>query len=509
MVVGLLGPAPTASAAGTLTLNDADTPTGGTSIEYTGGWSIGGGQHKYQGDDHYADQRASIAIIRFTGTAIAVYGARAPWHGHALYSVDGGTTRQVDLYSPQRQDQQTMISVTGLTAAAHVLRVRPAGTRNAASTGTVISLDKITVTTPPSAPDLSGQFVTRSGSTLQLGGKPYRFTGANAYWMGLDDNITDSGQPTYPTKARIDNALTAAKDAGMTVIRAHTLGISVGCPRCVEPRLGVFQESALDSADYAISRARQLGLRVLIPLTDQWRYYHGGISVFTSWRGYANAGAATDNSVNAANNSQQRAAESHFYTDPGVIADFRQYVAYLLGHVNRYNGVAWKDDPTILAWETGNEIWTADPQWTQQLARYLKNDLGARQLVADGTAATGMHVADAAIDAPDVDILGGHFYPVDVAWAAADARTAAAAGKVYIIGEYQWTDPAATRELLSTVQATPAISGALLWTLMPYQEDGRPEPHGDGHAFYNPAVTTVNDTVLDLVRAHAAALDSG
>ncbi|HEY5880325.1 MAG TPA: hypothetical protein VIU11_15560 [Nakamurella sp.] len=44
---------------------------------------------------------------------------------------------------------------------------------------------------------------------------------------------------------------------------------------------------------------------------------------------------------------------------------------------------------------------------------------------------------------------------------------------------------------------------------MPYQEDGRPEPHDDGYAFYSPAVTTPNATVLDLVRAHAAALDSG
>lgn len=497
-------PGPAAGATPTLTLNDADPPTGGASIEYAGSWMIGGGQGQYRGDDHYTDQYASTATIRFSGTGVAAFGAFAPWHGRALYSVDGGTARQVDLYSATRQDQRQMLSVTGLPAGAHVLRIRPTGTHNASSTGNWISLDKVTVSL--AAPDLSGQFVTRSGGTLLLGGAPFRFTGANAYWLGLDDNITDAGGPTYPTKARIDNALAAAKDAGMTVIRSHTLGISVGCGRCFEPRLGVFQDSALNSADYALSRARQLGLRVMIPLTDQWRFYHGGMSVFTVWRGYANVNDSTDNSVNAANSPVQRAAEAHFYTDATVLGDFRQYVARLLNHVNPYTGVAWKDDPTILAWETGNELWTAPTDWTQSLASYLKHDVGARQLVADGSAATGMHVANAAIDGADVDILGGHFYPVDVGWATSDALTAAAAGKAYIVGEYAWTDIDATRSLLSAVEATPQISGALLWTLMPYQENGQPEPHGDGYAFYNPATSSTNATALDLVRAHAAAL---
>ena len=35
---------------------------------------------------------------------------------------------------------------------------------------------------------------------------------------------------------------------------------------------------------------------------------------------------------------------------------FKTYVSDLLKHMNPYTGKAWKDDPTIAAWETGNEM---------------------------------------------------------------------------------------------------------------------------------------------------------
>ena len=63
----------------------------------------------------------------------------------------------------------------------------------------------------------------------------------------------------------------------------------------------------------------------------------------------------------------------------------------LLTHVNQYTGVAYKDDPTIMAWETGNELggWMlnggAPPAaWTLEIAAYIKS-LAPNQLVSDGT----------------------------------------------------------------------------------------------------------------------------
>ena len=353
--------------------------------------------------------------------------------------------------------------------------------------------------TSRSAP-VGGGFVTRSGSRLLLDNRLFRFAGTNQYYLGLDDNVRDAaGNPTHPTKARIDDALQSAVRTGATVVRSHTLGISVGCPTCFEPRPGVFADSALASADYAIYRAGRLGLKLMIPLTDQWRWYHGGESTFTGWAGYQNA---ADSSVNAAVSTAQRAAESHFYTDPAVIAAFRLYVDRLVNHVNPYNGLRWKNDPTIMAWETGNELWTAPPAWTQDFAAYLKHTVGVRQLVADGSAADGMAVADAAVRAPDVDIVGGHFYPIDLPVLRRDAAVAASFGKAYVVGEFDWTTASATAAQIAAIESDPNISGDLYWTLLPHLENGTPEPHDDGFAMYSPALDSRSAAISTMLTGH-------
>lgn len=512
---------------------------------YSGPWQTSQGPAKSAGDDHYSDSSGATATLTFDGTGATVLGAMASWYGIATFSVDGGPETQVDLYSAERLDQQSLFSVHGLAAGSHTIRATVTGRPDATSSGTVISIDgaqvdgtadtsssstatttpslttvtilpstpaqttpaQTTPTTPPTPAAGSAGFVTRSGSRLQLDGSTFRFAGANEYWLGLDDNIKDAaGQPTHPTQSRIDSGLNAAAAAGLTVIRSHSMGISVGCAACVEPSLGVFDDTALASADYAMYRAGQLGLKMIIPLTDQWRYYHGGISTFTAWRGYPND---PDTSVTAATSDTERDAEMNFYSDPKVVGDFEAYIAHLLDHVNPYTGLAWKNDPTVMAWETGNELWTANPTWTEQIASFIKNTLGARQLVADGSGADRMRVINAAIDAPDVDMVSGHFYPVDVAWMAVDAAVAAAHQKVYFVGEYAWTDLGASTLLMAAAHATPHVSGDLVWSILPYQEDGTPEPHADGYALYSPATNGPMKLFLDILSAHAQAMKRG
>lgn len=45
-----------------------------------------------------------------------------------------------------------------------------------------------------------------------------------------------------------------------------------------------------------------------------------------------------------------------FYTNRACLVDYRNYVNAFTQRVNSYNGLKYSDDPTILAWETGNEL---------------------------------------------------------------------------------------------------------------------------------------------------------
>jgi hypothetical protein len=335
----------------------------------------------------------------------------------------------------------------------------------------------------PPARRAEAAFVVRDGSRLSLAGRPFRFAGPNAYWLGLDENVggVDPADPPtvdYPTYFRIRDGLTTARRMGATVVRAHTLGVSTGNPRSLEPALGQFNPAAFDRIDYAVAEAHRQGLRLVIPLTDNWQYYHGGRYDFLRW-----LGLSTDNDG------------ALFYTDPTARAAFKAYVRTLLTHVNRYTGTAYTDDPTIMAWELGNELNGMTTDWVDDTAGYVKS-LAPRQLVAAGN----QHGVDPAVLAsPHVDISDSHYYPPTAAGIAADAAAATAAGKVYLAGEYG--SGQATDELLDQVAADPNVSGALFWSLFPHHDHHGYVPHGDGFTVHYPGDTpAMRDAVAALTR---------
>ncbi len=336
----------------------------------------------------------------------------------------------------------------------------------------------------PSDADMAGNaFVTRSGSNVVLNGKPFRFSGANIYWLGLQENPSIS----YPSAFSVDDALATAALMGATVVRSHTLGISTGCALCVEPTLGHFNKTALQHIDYAIQAARLHHIKLIIPLTDSWHYYHGGKHTFTDWRGL------TD--------------ETQFYTNTTVISDFKQYIKVMLNHVNTYNDIKYKDDPTILAWETGNEL-AAPSHWVQSIANYLKS-LDQHHLVMDGNVAKNTNAANFSqeLKIKSVDLYTDHFYPPNISIFQGETRQVTSAKKVFIVGEFDWNTNQgdALSKFLTAVQYSKA-AGDLYWSLFPHASTFGYIQHQEPYTLHYPGDTADMRTRVSLLRTHANAM---
>ena len=112
--------------------------------------------------------------------------------------------------------------------------------------------------------------------------------------------------------------------------------------------------------DFAVYRAGQLGLKLVVPLTDEWNYFHGGIQDFLGWRGQSDI-QDEDNCV--CNIDQHR--QDVFYSHPDIIGDFKEYVRHLLDHVNPLTDLGMPDaqDAQETQIKYFQPIKTTPPSW--------------------------------------------------------------------------------------------------------------------------------------------------
>jgi mannan endo-1,4-beta-mannosidase len=140
--------------------------------------------------------------------------------------------------------------------------------KGAFATVTFVALAMMAMCAPSSAQTAhNDEFVQRDGTRLTLGGETFRYSGPNVEWLGLEGyGPLDPMGPRYPSHFEVDDALDTAKMMGARVIRSQTMGDSIGCDLCIEPKLGQFNQEAFRHLDYVLKAAHDRGLRLIVTL---------------------------------------------------------------------------------------------------------------------------------------------------------------------------------------------------------------------------------------------------
>ncbi|KZS94212.1 glycoside hydrolase [Sistotremastrum niveocremeum HHB9708] len=337
--------------------------------------------------------------------------------------------------------------------------------------------------TLPTAYDLAKRnaFVKRDGTKLTLLGKDFRIVGGNIYWLGLDENVIPD--PSYPSKRRVVEVFGIVSAMRGTAVRGHTLGISVGNPLSVEPSLGVFNDAAYESIDFAILVARLYGIKLLIPLVDNYNWYHGGRYQFIGWHGIPFEGTGS--------NITPPDVGAYFYNTTAIVDSFKRYITQHLTHVNRYTGIALKDDPTILGWESGNELAAvlfgdgpAPPAWTKEIGELVKS-LAPNHLFLDGS--YGIYPGTGQLENTVVDIFSDHFYPANITKLNAGLAQVNAVNRNYLAGEFDWVGQSGGDDVADFLDVIKETKGAgdFFWSIFGHDDQCcQYVEHDDGFSFY-------------------------
>lgn len=373
-------------------------------------------------------------------------------------------------------------------------------------------------------------FVERSGTHLVLDGKPFRYSGPNVEWLGLEGyGPHDPAGPRYPSRFEIDDVFATAAEMGARVVRAQTMGDTVGCPQCIEPEQGKFNDAAFQASDYALAVAAKHGMRLIIPLVgDCATCVGGGLGEYLAWN--------------------HRPGEFQaFFTDPAILAAYERHINAVLNHRNTITGVLYRDDPTIMAWENCNmcgifSVLTHGDlgqvaAWSEKVGAHIKQ-LDKRHLYLDTTGIFRSYPK--VIDSPSVDMVTFEEYPhwdallsagqpTTAETIAHDAATVTGHGKVFIVNEYgwdrtNWKTKEDLQHVLDVMAEDTNIAGDGFWALQahldnfgfqPIPADDRTLPFaekgecGEWWALYYPGIKTLDMSAEDMaeraqqLRAHA------
>lgn len=270
----------------------------------------------------------------------------------------------------------------------------------------------------------SDGFVSVSGTRFEIDGSPYYFTGTNL-WYGL--NLASAGPGG--DRARLNRELDRLVALGITclTVMTGTEGPDTE-PWRVVPSLqtapGVYDAAVLDGLDYLLAALGTRGLRCVMCLSNFWPW-SGGLAQYVSWYGggaipYPPPEPGGDWNVYGNYTST-------FYGNAGATMAYLAHFDYLATHTNPYTGLAYRDDPTIAAWELVNELRGYDGQgaamdtWIDAAAAHIKS-VDPNHLVCTGTEGDtpwpvwhGLNF-ESNNNGPDIDFATIHIWPQNWNW---------------------------------------------------------------------------------------------
>lgn len=274
----------------------------------------------------------------------------------------------------------------------------------------------------PSQPNL---FVKVKNGGFERNNKLYVYAGVN-YWQASYLASLEH----YGNREVLLHDLDVLQNLGVKNIRIQIASEADSASLwTVKPGLltapDVYNEKVFAGIDFLLNELAARDMTAIMVLNNYWSW-SGGMSKYIEWFGGEKIPFPNNEEPNSWGKYMDFTAR--FYEIDAASAYFRKHIAAIVNRKNTYNGLTYKFDPTIMAWQLANEPrgGKSDEQkqifrkWLQETASYIKS-LDSIHLVSTGSEGSVGHHMDitafeAAHNSPNIDYLTIHIWPQNWQW---------------------------------------------------------------------------------------------
>lgn len=272
-------------------------------------------------------------------------------------------------------------------------------------------------------------FVQRDSTRFVCKGSTYRFSGTN-FWYG--PILGSEGQGG--NRQRLAMELDSLHALGLDNLRILVGADGEADASCkVQPALqtapGVYNDTLLAGLDYLLAEMGKRDMKAVLYLNNSWEW-SGGYGFYLEHAGFGKCPLPSVDGY-----TTYTAHVSQFASSELAHQFFYNHVRFIISRQNRYTQLYYKDDPTIMAWQIGNEPRAFSDKAKEPFAAWLAEasaiirSLDSRHLISIGSEGIyGCEIDTALYERisadPNIDYMTIHIWPTNWQWARRDALQA-------------------------------------------------------------------------------------
>ena len=237
--------------------------------------------------------------------------------------------------------------------------------------------------------DDCSEFIRVQENQFTFHGKRYCYLGTNL-WYGCNLGALVEGG----NRERLIQELDFLQSMGINNLRV--LGASEGITQHntvyppLQPDLKQYDEKMLEGLDFLLYEMGKREMYAVIFLNNYW-VCSGGMAQYVSW---LDSIPVPNPFLEQYSWPEFMAFSARFYNHEKANQAYRRYIKMLINRINRYTGIAYRDDPTIMSWQLANEP-RPDPgrpedinfkvfiKWVEETASYIRS-LDPNHLISTG-----------------------------------------------------------------------------------------------------------------------------